>query len=130
MAFNVNNFVKDVEKPYTNRITDPIVSSTTYGLPASTSTIASATAEQMLNAGMASALAAELVAARTDNAVNGGADEFYVLSGKDPTRAARVSLQNFRRKEGDTKYFLDNTNPASKIAAHRSDRSVEIITVI
>jgi hypothetical protein len=130
MAFNVSNYVKDADKPYTNRIADPIINSATYGLPTSAATIAASTTEQLLNTGMSSTTAADLVASRTDNAINGGADEFYVLSGKDPTRAARVSLQSLRRKATDTKDFLNNTNPATKIAAYRGDNSVEIITVL
>lgn len=130
MAFNVSNYIKDADKPYTNRIADPIINSATYGLPTSAATIASSTAEQMLNTGMSAAMAAELITARTDNAINGGADEFYVLSGKDPTRASRVSLQSMRRKKTDTKDFLDNTNPATKIAAYKGDNTVEIITVL
>lgn len=130
MAFNASNFVKPEDKPYTNRIADPIINAATYGLPTSTATIATSTTDQMLNTGMTSAMAADLVSSRTDNAINGGADEFYALTGKDPTRASRVSLQNLRRRPRDTKSHLNNTNPATKIAAYRSDNSVEIITVV
>ena len=130
MAFNVSNYVKDADKPYTNRIADPIINSATYGLPTSAATIATSTAEQLLNTGMAAAMAAELITARTDNAINGGADEFYVLAGKDPTRASRVSLQSLRRKEISTNDFLNNVNPATKIAAYKADNTVDISTVL
>ena len=131
MAFNVSNYVKPEDKPYTNRIADPIINSATYGLPTSTGTIAAATTEQMLNTGMSASMAADLVTSRTDAAINGGADEFYVLSGKDPTRAARVSLQALRRsKQTSTQDFLNQSNPATKIAAYRADNTLEIITVL
>ena len=130
MAFNSSNYVKDVDKPFTNRIVDPIVNSTTYGLPTSTATIATATADAMINTGLSPEQVTALVASRTDNVVNGGADEFYVIAGKDPTRAARVSLQKLARDRISTKDYLNNVNPQTKIAAFRSDNSVEIITVL
>ncbi len=131
MAFNVSNYVKDADKPYTNRIADSIISSTTYGLPASAVSIATSAADLLLNSGLASALAAEVIASRTDDAISGGADEFYVLSGKDPTRSARVSLQSLRRKNNpSTNDFLNNINPQTKIAAYKGDNTVEIITVL
>jgi hypothetical protein len=130
MAFNSSNYVKDVDKPFTNRIVDPIVNSTTYGLPTSTATIATATADAMINTGLSPEQVTALVASRTDNVVNGGADEFYVIAGKDPTRAARVSLQKLARDRISTKDYLNNVNPQTKIAAFRGDNSVEIITVL
>jgi hypothetical protein len=130
MAFNSSNYVKDVDKPFTNRIVDPIVNSTTYGLPTSTATIATATADAMINTGLSPEQVTALVASRTDNVVNGGADEFYVIAGKDPTRAARVSLQKLTRDRISTKDYLNSVNPQTKIAAFRSDNSVEIITVL
>ena len=130
MAFNSSNYVKDVDKPFTNRIVDPIVNSTTYGLPTSTATIATATADAMINTGLSPEQVTALVASRTDNVVNGGADEFYVIAGKDPTRAARVSLQKLARDRISTKDYLNNVNPQTKIAAFRSDNSVEIIKVL
>jgi hypothetical protein len=130
MAFNSSNYVKDVDKPFTNRIVDPIVNSTTYGLPTSTATIATATADAMINTGLSPEQVTALVASRTDNVVNGGADEFYAIAGKDPTRAARVSLQKLTRDRISTKDYLNNVNPQTKIAAFRSDNSIEIITVL
>jgi hypothetical protein len=130
MAFNVSNYVKDADKPFTNRIVDPIINVSTYGLPAGTSTIASSTAAQLLNTGMSTTQVEDLVAARTDNAINGGADEFYAIAGKDPTRAARVSLQKLVRDRMNSSDYLANVNPKTKIAAHKSDNTIEIITVL
>lgn len=130
MAFNVSNYVKDADKPFTNRITDPIVNSTTYGLPTSSSTIATSTVDTMINAGASLAAAAELTAARTDSAIAGGADEFYAIAGRDPTRAARVNLQELRRGKLNTKDFLNKVNPQTAIASYKSDNTVEIITVV
>ena len=130
MAFNSSNYVKDVDKPFTNRIVDPIVNSTTYGLPTSTATIAASTADALINTGLSPEQAAALVASRTDNVVNGGADEFYAIAGKDPTRAARVSLRKLVLDRISTKDYLNDVNPQTKIAAFRSDNSIEIITVL
>ena len=130
MAFNASNYVKDSEKPYTNRIIDPIVKSTTYGMPGSAASIATSTAEAMYAQGATEASAAQLAASRTDNAINGGDDEYYAIAGKDPTRSARVDLQNLRRRKTSTKDFVNNINPQTKIAAYKSDNTIEIITVL
>jgi hypothetical protein len=131
MAFNSSNYIKDADKPFTNRITDPIVKTTTYGMPSSSSSIAESTADSMLTAGAAAATAAQVAAARTDNAIAGGDDEYYAIAGKDPTRAARVSLQKLRRGGNITaKDFVNRVNPQTKIAAYKSDNTVEIITVV
>lgn len=130
MAFNASNYVKDSDKPFTNRIIDPIVKSTTYGMPSSAATIATSTAESMYAQGATETNAAALAAARTDNAVNGGDDEYYAIAGKDPTRSARVDLQKLTRRKITTKDFVNNVNPQTKIAAYKSDNTIEIITVL
>lgn len=130
MAFNASNYVKDSEKPFTNRIIDPIVKSTTYGMTPGAASIAASTAESMYTQGATEASAAQLAAARTDNAINGGDDEYYAIAGKDPTRTARVDLQNLRRRKISTKDFVNNVNPQTKIAAYKSDNTIEIITVL
>jgi hypothetical protein len=130
MAFNVSNYVKDADKPYINRIADPIVNSTTYGMPTSAATVATSTVDTMINVGMSAALAAELTASRTDAAIAGGADEFYAISGRDPTRASRVSLQSLKRRDITTNEYLNNVNPQTRIADYKSDNTVEIITVL
>lgn len=130
MAFNSSNYIKDADKPFTNRIIDPIVKSTTYGMPAGTTSIAEATADTMLTSGSTAAAAAQLAAARTDSAIAGGDDEYYAIAGKDPTRAARVSLQKLRRNNISTKDFINTINPQTRIAAYKSDNTVEIITVV
>jgi len=130
MAFNSSNYIKDADKPFTNRITDPIVKSATYGMPAGTTSIAESTADNMLSAGATAATAALLTTARTDSAIAGGDDEYYAMAGKDPTRSARVSMQKLTRSHITTKEFINNVNPQTKIAAYRSDDSVEIITVL
>lgn len=130
MAFNVSNYVKDADKPFTNRITDSIVNSTTYGLPTSSSTIATSTVDTMINAGASLTAAAELTAARTDNAIAGGSDVFYAIAGRDPTRASRVDLQKLRRGKYNTKEYLNRVNPQTAIASYKSDNTIEIITVV
>lgn len=130
MAFNASNYVKDTDKTFTDRIVDPIVRSTTYGMPSSSASIATSTASSMLQQGSTEASAAQLASARTDNAINGGDDEYYAIAGKDPTRASRVSLQNLRRNKLTTKDFVNNINPQTKIAAYKSDNTIEIITVL
>jgi hypothetical protein len=130
MAFNSSNYVKDADKPFTNRITDPIVKTTTYGMPSSSSSVAVSTADSMLTSGSTAAAAAQLTAARTDSAIGGGDDEYYAIAGKDPTRAARVSLQKLRRNYITTKDFINSVNPQTKIAAYKSDNTIEIITVL
>ncbi|CAB4143198.1 hypothetical protein UFOVP447_94 [uncultured Caudovirales phage] len=130
MAFNSSNYIKDADKPFTNRITDPIVKTATYGMPSSSSSIAESTVDTMLTAGASAAAAAQLAAARTDNAIAGGDDEYYAIAGKDPTRAARVSLQRLRRSDITTKDFINRVNPQTKIAAYKSDNTIEIITVL
>lgn len=130
MAFNPSSFVKDSDKSFTNRITDPIVNTSTYGLPASTSTIASATANLLLKIGFGNELLSHLVASRTDNAINGGADEYYAIAGKDPVRASRVDIQKLRKNKLNINDYLQNVNPQTKIAAFKEDNTVEIITVL
>ena len=131
MAFNNSNYIKDADKPFTNRITDPIVKTTTYGLPSSSSSIAEYAVDSMLSSGSSAAAAAQLTAARTDSVIAGGDDEYYAIAGKDPTRASRVSLQKLRRRDSvSTKDFINNVNPQTKIAAYKSDNTIEIITVL
>lgn len=130
MAFNSSNYIKDADKPFTNRITDPIVKTTTYGMPSSSSFVAVSTVDSMLTSGSTAAAAAQLTAARTDSAIGGGDDEYYAIAGKDPTRAARVSLQKLRRNYISTKDFINSVNPQTKIAAYKSDNTIEIITVL
>jgi hypothetical protein len=130
MAFNVSNYVKDADKPFTNRIADPIINSTTYGLPTSATTVATSTVDTMINVGASAALAAELAASRTDAAVAGGADEYYAIAGKDPTRASRVALRNVKNSSLDIKNFVNKVNPQTAIANYKSDNTIEIITVL
>jgi len=130
MAFNSSNYIKDADKPFTNRITDPIVKTATYGMPAGSTSIAESTVDTMLTAGATAAAAAQLATSRTDSAIAGGDDEYYAIAGKDPTRAARISLQKLRRNYITTKEFINNVNPQTKIAAYKSDNTVEIITVL
>lgn len=130
MAFNSSNYIKDADKPFTNRITDPIVKTATYGMPAGSTSIAESTVDTMLTAGLTAAAAALLTAARTDSAIAGGDDEYYAMAGKDPTRSARISLQKLTRNYITTKEFINNVNPQTKIAAYKSDDTVEIITVL
>lgn len=130
MAFSTSNYIKDADKPFASRIIDPIVKSATYGMPVSTLSIAGSTADTMLLAGSTAAGVAQLAAARTDSATSGGDDEYYAIAGKDPTRAARVSLQKLRRSNITTKEYINNVNPQTKIAAYKSDNTVEIITVL
>jgi uracil phosphoribosyltransferase len=130
MAFNSSNYIKDADKTFTGRITDPIVKSASYGMPAGATNIASSTADTMLASGSTAAAAAQLATARTDSAISGGDDEYYAIAGKDPTRAARVSLQKLRRKNISAKDFINNVNPQTKIAAYKSVNTIEIITVL
>lgn len=130
MAFSTSNYVKDSDKPFTNRIIDPIVNSTTYGMPSSSTSLAASTAESMITQGSSAAAAAQIATSRTDNALSGAADEYYAIAGKDPTRAARVSLQQMRRTKLSTKDFVNKINPQTKIASFKSDDTIEIITVL
>jgi uracil phosphoribosyltransferase len=130
MAFNSSNYIKDADKTFTSRITDPLVKTASYGMPTGATNIAGSTVDSMLSTGSTAAAAAQLATARTDSAIAGGDDEYYAIAGKDPTRAARVSLQKLRRKDISTKEFINNVNPQTKIAAYKSDNTIEIISVL
>ncbi len=54
MAFNVSDYVKAARKPFTKRITDPVVSTAARGHSAGASSIAQTTADSLLQTAGAS----------------------------------------------------------------------------
>lgn len=99
-------------------------------MPTSTNGIARATAIAMVNAGSTYNLAADIAAGRTFSAGDSNGDQYYLAAGKDPTRTARVSAQNFRRQNLSTDDYTTHVLPLTKIGKYRQDNTVEIIAVI
>lgn len=131
MAFNVKDFVKDFVKSPVERIVDSVVSAASNGKPNGTKNIAEASAKTFFDVAASYESISAFSTAKTDNIVSGAADEFYAIAGKNSQRASKVDLNRLRRRSSeDTKTFLDNVNPATKIGAVKKGNRIEIITVL
>lgn len=131
MAFNVNDYVKAARKPFTKRITDPVVSNAARGHNSGASSIAQTTADSLLSTAGASV---ENIRATsnitTDNAMSAVGDAFYAIAGINPVRATRASLTKSRFGRMSTNEFLNASDPATRIGATVKNGAVEIISVV
>lgn len=131
MAFNVNDYIKPVAKPFTNRIIDPVVSSASTGYNTGTKSIAQSTASNMLTTAGASYKSVVTTAtSTTDNAVSEVADAFYAVAGANVQRATRQSLVDSRFGRMSATDFLNASDPLTRIGAARKNNTIEIISVI
>ena len=131
MAFNVNDYIKPVAKPFTNRIIDPVVSSASTGYNTGTKSIASTSASSMLTtAGTSYKNVIATATNTTDNAVSEVADAFYAAAAANIQRATRQSLTDSRSGRMTTADYLNSSDPITRIGAARKSGAVEIISVI
>ena len=131
MAFNVSDYVKAARKPFTKRITDPVVSSAARGHSSGASSVAQATADSLLLTAGASATSIKTTSnITTDNAMSAVGDAFYAIAGANPVRATRAELVKSRFGRMSTNDFLNASDPATRIGATIRDGSVEIVSVV
>lgn len=131
MAFNVSDYVKAARKPFTRRITDPVVSNAARGHNSGASLIAQTTADALLTTAGASVDNIRSTAnITTDSAMSSVGDTFYAIAGANPARATRASLTKSRFGRMSTNEFLNASDPATRIGATIKDGTVEIISVV
>jgi hypothetical protein len=131
MAFNVSDYVKAARKPFTKRITDPVVSNAARGHSSGASLIAQTTADALLTTAGASVENIKSTSnITTDNAMSSMGDAFYAIAGTNPARATRASLTKSRFGRMSTNDFLNASDPATRIGATIKDGTVEIISVV
>jgi hypothetical protein len=131
MAFNVNDYIKPVRKPFTKRITDPATSNATRGFGQGAASIAQTTAEAFLASAGSSI---ENIKAKSDsttyNILSSVGDSYYAIAGANPVRANRVSLEKSRFGRMSTSDYLNASDPATRIGAAVKDGTIEIISVV
>jgi predicted molibdopterin-dependent oxidoreductase YjgC len=131
MAFNVNDYVKPVSKPFTKRITDPVVSSAARGFNTGASSIAQTTAENLVaTAGVAQEIVKAQSATTTSNILSAVGDAYYAIAGVNPVRTTRADLEKNRFGRMSTNDYLKSSDPATRIGAAIKDNTVEIISVV
>jgi hypothetical protein len=131
MAFNVSDYVKAARKPFTKRITDPVVSTAARGHSSGASLIAQTTADSLLQtAGASVANIKETSNITADNAMSSVGDAFYAIAGVNNVRATRANLTKSRFGRMSTNDFLSASDPATRIGATIKDGTVEIVSVV
>lgn len=131
MAFNVSDYVKAARKPFTKRITDPVVSTAARGHSAGASSIAQTTADSLLQtAGASVGNIKETSNITTDNAMSTVGDAFYAIAGVNTARATRANLTKSRFGRMSTNDFLNASDPITRIGATIKDGTVEIVSVV
>lgn len=131
MAFNVDDYIKPTSKPFTKRITDPVVSSAARGYSSGASLVAQSTADSLINTVGASV---DSVKAQSDsttyNIMSTVGDAYYTIAGVNPVRATRTSIEKNRLGRMSTNDYLTASDPATRIGAAIKDNTVEIISVV
>jgi hypothetical protein len=131
MAFNVSDYVKPTAKPFTRRITDPVVSSSSRGFNSGAASVAQATADQLLaTAGSSIENIKEISDSTTFNALSSVDDRYYAITGINPMRTTRADLEQSRFGRLSTNEYLKASDPATRIGAAVKNGSIEIISVI
>lgn len=131
MAFNVGKFVKSSVKTVGNKMLDNLVSSVTSQLPMSVTSSAKSTAESLFNVGASFDSISAFAAQKADTLVNQKAEVFYGLAGKDPSRVASADLKKLRsRAVDDVGQYLNEVNPATKIASKKKDSSIIMDAIV
>ena len=131
MAFNVSDYIKPVRKPFTKRITDPVVSSASRGYSSGATAIAQTTADALLTtAGATQESVRGQATTTTNNILSAGGDAYYAIAGTNPVRSTRADLEKNRFGRMSTDTYLRSSDPATRIGAAIRDNSVEIISVV
>lgn len=131
MAFNVNDYIKPATKPFTKRITDPVVSTASRGFNAGAASIAQSTADALLTTAGATADNIKTTSDTTTyNVMSDVADQYYAITGINPVRTTRADLAKNRLGRLSTKDYLRTSDPATRIGAAIKNGSVEIISVL
>lgn len=131
MSFNVNDYVKPTAKPFTRRITDPVVSSASRGFSSGAALVAQSTADQLLStAGSSIDSIKEISDSTTFNALSSVDDRYYAITGVNPMRTTRADLEQSRYGRMSTNEYLKASDPATRIGAAVKDGRIEIISVI
>lgn len=131
MAFDVNDYVKAARKPFTRRITDPVVSNAARSHGSGGNLMAQTVAESLLTT---AGVSADLIRAKsnmaTDNAFSETGDSYYAIAGTNHMRGVRANLIRSRFGRMSTNDFLSSSDPATRIGATKKDGTVEIISVV
>lgn len=130
MAFDPNVYAKPARKPFAQRAVDPIVASTTSGLPANAQGAAASIAAAAFNNGSAHQNISAQTASQADAITSSASDEFFALAGKSSTRSSRADLSKARLAvfEDSKKYFRNHT-PQGKISQSRQAKTIKVFTV-
>lgn len=131
MAFNVGNFVKNTAQSAVDKLVNNVVGQITSGLPMASQLLASSSAQTLFNIGASYESVQALTSQKTDSIISGGAAEFFALAGKDITKAASINVSKLRRSAlEDINTFLNDINPATKIANKKRKDELEILSVV
>lgn len=131
MAFNVNDYIKPVRKPFIKRITDPVVSNASRGFGSGAASIAQTTADTFLaSAGSSVDNVKAKSSSTTYNILSSVGDAYYAIAGVNPVRATRASLEKSRFGRMSTGEYLNASDPATRIGAAVKDGTVEIISMV
>jgi hypothetical protein len=131
MAFNVNDYIKPTTKPFTKRITDPVVSSAARGFNTGAASIAQSAADTLVaTAGSAQETVKEQAVETTSNILSAVGDAYYTIAGVNPVRTTRADLEKNRFGRMNTNDYLRSSDPATRIGAAINNNTVEIISVI
>lgn len=131
MAFNVNDYIKPVRKPFTKRLTDPVVSSAASGYGSGANLIAQTQAESLMStAGVSSEGVKGGAETNTHNILSATGDAYYAIAGVNPVRTTRADLEKNRFGRMSTDNYLKSSDPATRIGAAIKGDNVEIISVV
>lgn len=131
MAFNVGNFVKNTAQSAVDKLVNDVVGKVTSGLPMASQLLASSSAQTLFNIGASYESVQALTSKKTDAIISGAADEFFALAGKEISKAAKINVSKLRRSAmEDINTFLNDINPATKIASKKRKDALEILSVV
>lgn len=131
MAFNVNDYIKPTTKPFTKRITDPVVSTASRGFNSGAASVAQSTADSLLSTAGASVESIKSTSdSTTYNVMSSVSDKYYAITGINPVRAARADIEKNRYGRMTTNQYLKSSDPATRIGAAIKDGTIEIISVV
>lgn len=130
MAFNVGSFVKNTAKSAVQRLKDNVVGNVVAGLPSNSKLVASSTAESLFNIGSSYSSVSAITAVTTDTIIMGGAaDDYFAMAGKNTSRTAGSSIRSLRQIGNEsTQSYLNDLNPATKIAAKAESNQTTILS--
>jgi len=131
MAFNVSSFAKSTSKSIGNRVVDNATTTAISGGPRNAQLIARTTAQTLFNIGASFASVEAFSTQKTDSIVAGGANEYFALAGKSPSRIAESNLGALRRTSSESpQIYLNQINPQTKVANARSNQEFTTYTAL